>query len=193
MRIIPENCAQFNTQFASSVVLITLSALIFHSIKASECYICCELIETVCDVFCKMVFLLNSFNDFCFSFLSDAISPSLFLPFSRSIYRPWFNSSKRTVDFGLGRGLSGAIEAKHRLGMAAANFAGKFQTLLTWNPNIFSILILQLSLLCFCIYFVLFRRWTRPPTTIWERCLNAIQLKFLYKIMPKRDSMKSES
>lgn len=36
------------------------------------------------------------------------------------------NSSKRTVDFGLGRGLSGAIEAKHRLGMAAANFAGKF-------------------------------------------------------------------
>lgn len=33
-------------------------------------------------------------------------------------------NSKRTVDFGLGRGLSGAIEAKHRLGMAAANFAG---------------------------------------------------------------------
>lgn len=33
-------------------------------------------------------------------------------------------SSKRTVDFGLARGLSGAIEAKHRLGMAAANFAG---------------------------------------------------------------------
>lgn len=35
------------------------------------------------------------------------------------------NSAKRTVDFGLGRGLSGAIEAKHRLGMAAANFAGE--------------------------------------------------------------------
>lgn len=33
-------------------------------------------------------------------------------------------SSKRTVDFGLGRGFSGAQEAKHRLGMAAANFAG---------------------------------------------------------------------
>lgn len=33
-------------------------------------------------------------------------------------------SSKRTVDFGLARGFSGSQEAKHRLGMAAANFAG---------------------------------------------------------------------
>lgn len=35
------------------------------------------------------------------------------------------SSTKRTVDFGLARGLSGTMEAKHRLGMAAANFAGK--------------------------------------------------------------------
>uniref|UniRef100_A0A182QXF2 Diuretic hormone 31 n=1 Tax=Anopheles farauti TaxID=69004 RepID=A0A182QXF2_9DIPT len=33
-------------------------------------------------------------------------------------------SSKRTVDFGLSRGYSGAQEAKHRMAMAVANFAG---------------------------------------------------------------------
>lgn len=33
-------------------------------------------------------------------------------------------SSKRTVDFGLARGFSGIQEAKHRMGLAAANFAG---------------------------------------------------------------------
>lgn len=35
-----------------------------------------------------------------------------------------FSSSKRTVDFGLSRGYSGAQEAKHRMAMAIANFAG---------------------------------------------------------------------
>lgn len=33
-------------------------------------------------------------------------------------------SNKRSVDFGLARGFSGSQEAKHRLGMAAANYAG---------------------------------------------------------------------
>ncbi|XP_063701669.1 diuretic hormone class 2 isoform X2 [Culicoides brevitarsis] len=33
-------------------------------------------------------------------------------------------NSKRTVDFGLSRGYSGAQEAKHRMAMAIANFAG---------------------------------------------------------------------
>lgn len=33
-------------------------------------------------------------------------------------------SSKRAVDFGLSRGFSGIQEAKHRMGLAAANFAG---------------------------------------------------------------------
>jgi hypothetical protein len=33
-------------------------------------------------------------------------------------------SSKRTVDFGLSRGYSGAQEAKHRMAMQIANFAG---------------------------------------------------------------------
>lgn len=33
-------------------------------------------------------------------------------------------NSKRTVDFGLARGFSGIQEAKHRMGLAAANFAG---------------------------------------------------------------------
>ncbi|XP_058463869.1 diuretic hormone class 2 [Malaya genurostris] len=33
-------------------------------------------------------------------------------------------NSKRTVDFGLSRGYSGAQEAKHRMAMAVANFAG---------------------------------------------------------------------
>uniref|UniRef100_A0A1B0DIH3 Uncharacterized protein n=1 Tax=Phlebotomus papatasi TaxID=29031 RepID=A0A1B0DIH3_PHLPP len=32
--------------------------------------------------------------------------------------------SKRTVDFGLARGFSGIQEAKHRMGLAAANYAG---------------------------------------------------------------------
>jgi hypothetical protein len=35
-----------------------------------------------------------------------------------------FHSSKRTVDFGLSRGYSGAQEAKHRMAMQIANFAG---------------------------------------------------------------------
>lgn len=35
-----------------------------------------------------------------------------------------FHSSKRTVDFGLARGYSGTQEAKHRMGLAAANFPG---------------------------------------------------------------------
>lgn len=35
-----------------------------------------------------------------------------------------FGGSKRTVDFGLARGYSGIQELKHRLGMAAANYAG---------------------------------------------------------------------
>lgn len=35
-----------------------------------------------------------------------------------------FQSSKRTVDFGLARGFSGIQEAKHRMGLAAAHFAG---------------------------------------------------------------------
>lgn len=34
------------------------------------------------------------------------------------------HSSKRTVDFGLSRGYSGAQEAKHRMAMQIANFAG---------------------------------------------------------------------
>ncbi|XP_017068593.1 diuretic hormone class 2 isoform X1 [Drosophila eugracilis] len=33
-------------------------------------------------------------------------------------------NTKRTVDFGLARGYSGTQEAKHRMGLAAANFAG---------------------------------------------------------------------
>uniref|UniRef100_A0A6B2EBL0 Putative diuretic hormone class 2-like protein n=1 Tax=Phlebotomus kandelakii TaxID=1109342 RepID=A0A6B2EBL0_9DIPT len=33
-------------------------------------------------------------------------------------------NSKRTVDFGLARGFSGIQEAKHRMGLAAANYAG---------------------------------------------------------------------
>ncbi|CAD7080157.1 unnamed protein product [Hermetia illucens] len=35
-----------------------------------------------------------------------------------------FGGSKRTVDFGLARGYSGIQELKHRMGMAAANYAG---------------------------------------------------------------------
>jgi len=39
-------------------------------------------------------------------------------------YISFFFSSKRTVDFGIGRGFSGVQEAKHRVGLAAANYAG---------------------------------------------------------------------
>ncbi|CAG9823767.1 unnamed protein product [Phaedon cochleariae] len=34
------------------------------------------------------------------------------------------NTSKRGLDFGLGRGFSGSQAAKHLMGLAAANFAG---------------------------------------------------------------------
>lgn len=40
------------------------------------------------------------------------------------LYSFLFSSSKRTVDFGLARGFSGMQEAKHRMGLAAANYAG---------------------------------------------------------------------
>ena len=39
-------------------------------------------------------------------------------------YYLFVHSSKRTVDFGLSRGYSGAQEAKHRMAMQIANFAG---------------------------------------------------------------------
>lgn len=73
------------------------------------------------------------------------------------------NSSKRTVDFGLARGLSGAIEAKHRLGMAAANFAGGKWFLwkiffFSLNENVF--------------YFIR----SRTSTTIRNTRINSIQL-----------------
>lgn len=35
-----------------------------------------------------------------------------------------YYSAKRGLDMGLTRGVSGAIQAKHLLGMAAANYAG---------------------------------------------------------------------
>ncbi|KAL5281768.1 Dh31 family protein [Megaselia abdita] len=46
--------------------------------------------------------------------------------FDRTIYkaRKDFEATKRAVDFGLSRGFSGTQEARHRLGLAAANFAG---------------------------------------------------------------------
>lgn len=86
-------------------------------------------------------------------------------------------SSKRTVDFGLGRGLSGAIEAKHRLGMAAANFAGL--CFLEWLNDEF---VSQI-----CLFFIILFRWTRTSATIWKCCLNSsIQLQTLYKATPNR-------
>lgn len=45
-------------------------------------------------------------------------------------------SSKRTVDFGLSRGYSGAQEAKHRMAMQIANFAGKIG-ILNWLNFVF--------------------------------------------------------
>ena len=35
-----------------------------------------------------------------------------------------FSSDKRALDLGLNRGYSGALQAKHLMGLAAANFAG---------------------------------------------------------------------
>lgn len=52
-------------------------------------------------------------------FLETLSSRLPFTDFSLSIH-----SSKRTVDFGLSRGYSGAQEAKHRMAMQIANFAG---------------------------------------------------------------------
>ena len=51
------------------------------------------------------------------------MEPNLLIKSITFIYFPQ-NSSKRTVDFGLSRGYSGAQEAKHRMAMNIANFAG---------------------------------------------------------------------
>jgi hypothetical protein len=50
-------------------------------------------------------------------FINNSIIFVIFIFFARF-------SSKRTVDFGLSRGYSGAQEAKHRMAMQIANFAG---------------------------------------------------------------------
>ncbi|NP_001124379.1 diuretic hormone 31 precursor [Bombyx mori] len=39
-------------------------------------------------------------------------------------YKNDITSEKRAFDLGLGRGYSGALQAKHLMGLAAANFAG---------------------------------------------------------------------
>lgn len=100
-----------------------------------------------------------------------------------NIFNIYFCSSKRTVDFGLGRGLSGAIEAKHRLGMAAANFAGTLLNvtfLLFCNKND--------SIDKFSLFVcVILNRWSRTSATIWKCRLNSsIQLQTLYKATPNR-------
>ena len=52
-----------------------------------------------------------------------SIKCQFFINFSFFIFF-FISSSKRTVDFGLSRGYSGAQEAKHRMAMQIANFAG---------------------------------------------------------------------
>ncbi|KAH8410554.1 hypothetical protein KR009_001326 [Drosophila setifemur] len=56
----------------------------------------------------------------------DNLLMELITRFGRTIIqaRNDLENSKRTVDFGLARGYSGTQEAKHRMGLAAANFAG---------------------------------------------------------------------
>ncbi|XP_016944990.1 diuretic hormone class 2 isoform X2 [Drosophila suzukii] len=56
----------------------------------------------------------------------DDLLMELMTRFGRTIIRARndLENSKRTVDFGLARGYSGTQEAKHRMGLAAANFAG---------------------------------------------------------------------
>ncbi|XP_017022569.1 diuretic hormone class 2 isoform X1 [Drosophila kikkawai] len=56
----------------------------------------------------------------------DELLMELMTRFGRTIIRARndLENSKRTVDFGLARGYSGTQEAKHRMGLAAANFPG---------------------------------------------------------------------
>lgn len=110
------------------------------------------------------------------------IIDSIFMNIARLIFSIFtFRSSKRTVDFGLGRGLSGAIEAKHRLGMAAANFAGLFFSSFPSRLSILSMNSFHKNL-SHCLY-----RWTRTSATIWKCRLNSsIQLQTLYKATPNR-------
>ncbi|EDW57641.2 diuretic hormone class 2 isoform X2 [Drosophila virilis] len=56
----------------------------------------------------------------------DDLLMELMTRFGRTIIRARndLENSKRTVDFGLARGYSGTQEAKHRMGLAAANFPG---------------------------------------------------------------------
>ncbi|KNC28074.1 Diuretic hormone class 2 [Lucilia cuprina] len=56
----------------------------------------------------------------------DDILMELMARFGQTIMRARndLENSKRTVDFGLARGYSGTQEAKHRMGLAAANFPG---------------------------------------------------------------------
>nr|XP_032516896.1 diuretic hormone class 2 [Danaus plexippus plexippus] len=43
---------------------------------------------------------------------------------SRFSFKEDITSEKRALDLGLSRGYSGAIQAKHLMGLAAANYAG---------------------------------------------------------------------
>ncbi|XP_055919332.1 diuretic hormone class 2 isoform X2 [Eupeodes corollae] len=65
--------------------------------------------------------LYNDFNE-----VPDDILVDLMNRFGQTILRARsdLENSKRTVDFGLARGFSGTQEAKHRMGLAAANFPG---------------------------------------------------------------------
>ncbi|XP_055838366.1 diuretic hormone class 2 isoform X1 [Episyrphus balteatus] len=65
--------------------------------------------------------LYNDFNE-----VPDDILVDLMARFGQTILRARsdLENSKRTVDFGLARGFSGTQEAKHRMGLAAANFPG---------------------------------------------------------------------
>ncbi|TMW43662.1 hypothetical protein DOY81_011257 [Sarcophaga bullata] len=57
---------------------------------------------------------------------ADGYLMELMARFGQTIMRARndLENSKRTVDFGLARGYSGTQEAKHRMGLAAANFPG---------------------------------------------------------------------
>lgn len=85
------------------------------------------------------------------------------------------------MDFGLGRGLSGAIEAKHRLGMAAANFAG-----MILYPKVYACMSWKIGLekLIWGFSSLQVDRDVDDDLKMPFKCINSIRI--LYKVTPSR-------
>lgn len=92
------------------------------------CFVCVFLAMAVKLILCIHSSPIKSFENFDNSMEDqpEDVLIDLITRYGQTIMRARddLENSKRTVDFGLSRGYSGAQEAKHRMAMAVANFAG---------------------------------------------------------------------